>query len=64
MSQFTPTDNTKNFPPLNRKLKDREYEEVIDFCIALGMDNAFIQEGDSASESFIPEFDGEGIIKY
>lgn len=64
MSQFTPTENTKNFPPLNRKLKDREYEEVIDFCIALGMDNAFIQEGDSASESFIPEFDGEGIIKY
>lgn len=64
MSQFTPTDNTKNFLPLNRKLKDREYEEVIDFCIALGMDNAFIQEGDSASESFIPEFDGEGIIKY
>lgn len=61
MSQFTPTENTKNISPLNRKLSQREYDEIIDFCIELGMENAFIQDGESAQESFIPEFNGEGI---
>lgn len=63
MSQFTPTEYTKNLSPLNRKLRESEYEEIIEYCIGLGMENAFIQEGESASESFIPEFNGEGIIK-
>lgn len=61
MSQYTPTKNTENISPLNRKLNKREYDDVIDFCIALGMENAFVQEGESASESFIPEFDTDGL---
>ncbi len=61
MSQYTPTENTKNIPPLDRKLSQREYDEIVDFCIDLGMENAFVQEGESASESFIPEFDAEGL---
>ena len=61
MSQYTPTKNTQNIPPLNRKLSQKEYDKIVDFCINLGMENAFVQEGESASESFIPEFSGEGI---
>ena len=56
MSQFTPFANTKNFPEINRKLTEREYNRVIDFALDLGIKNAFIQDGSSASESFIPEF--------
>ena len=29
----------------------------VDYAIRLGVENAFIQEGDTARESFIPEFD-------
>ena len=29
----------------------------------MGIQNGFIQEGETASESFIPEFDYEGVKK-
>ena len=35
--------------------------EVIDFAIDIGIENGFIQEGETAEESFIPEFDNEGV---
>ena len=46
----------KKFPELTRKLSKREYEKVVNYAINLGVKNAVIQEGDVASESFIPEF--------
>jgi len=33
----------------------------VDYAIALGIENGFIQEGECAKESFIPEFDLYGI---
>jgi len=36
---------------------------LVDYAIELGIENGFIQEGDVAEESFIPEFDGEGIVR-
>lgn len=61
MNQFTPMGNLINYPEINRKLTKEEYEEVVDFAIELGIENGFIQEGDTAEESFIPKFDGEGV---
>lgn len=64
MNQYTPFDRLKKKPEyreLCRKVTKREYEAVVDYAIALGIKNAFIQEGETARESFIPEFDGEGI---
>ena len=56
MSQYTPMPACKNHPLLKRKLSKKEYDNIIDFCIKIGVENAYIQEGDAASESFIPEF--------
>ena len=64
MSQYTPvidTETAKQYPELARKLTEREYDAVVDYAIALGVENAFIQEGDVAEESFIPAFDGTGV---
>ena len=36
-------------------------ERLINYAISLGLNNGFIQEGETAKESFIPEFDGEGV---
>ena len=33
---------------------------VIDYAIDLGIEQGFIQEGETAEESFIPAFDCEG----
>ena len=51
----------KDDPQLSRKATDREYERLIDYAISLGLKNGFMQEGETAKESFIPEFDGEGV---
>ncbi len=63
MNQFTPLAGLEDYPSLNRKVTDEEYEEVLDHAIELGITNAFIQEGDVAEESFIPAFDYEGIAE-
>lgn len=61
MNQYTPLSQMKNVPGLNRKISAREYEKIIDYAISIGIENGFIQEGETASESFIPAFDCEGI---
>lgn len=61
MNQYTPLPQVKNIPELNRRVTEREYEKLIDYAIGLGIENAFIQEGETAKESFIPDFGCEGI---
>lgn len=64
MSQYTPLPQVKHtsFPELCRTVTNREYERLLDFALELGVENAFIQEGKTAEESFIPDFaSGEGV---
>ena len=61
MNQYTPMPAMKDDPRLSRKVTDREYQRLIDYGLQLGLENGFIQEGETAKESFIPEFNGEGI---
>ena len=56
MNQYTPLENVSAYPELNRKVTDEEYEEVVDYAIGLGVEQGFIQEGETAEESFIPAF--------
>ena len=61
MSQYTPFDIPEDCRELDRKLTKREYEDVVGYAIDLGVRNCFIQEGEAAQESFIPDFDLRGI---
>ena len=61
MNQYTPIRFFPDRPELNRRVSHKEYRELVDYCISLGVENAFIQEGETASESFIPPFDCEGV---
>lgn len=64
MNQYTPFERLKereDCKELCRRVTKREYENVLDYMIGLGVKNAFIQEGDTAKESFIPDFE-EGNI--
>lgn len=58
MNQYTPLSTIKEYPELNRKITDREYDEVVNYAISIGVENGFIQDGETAMESFIPEFNG------
>lgn len=61
MNQYTPMAENLVYPELNRKITEKEYDELVDYAIEIGVENGFIQEGETASESFIPEFNGEGV---
>ena len=61
MSQYTPCTDLSAYPEINRKLTQQEYDDVVDFAVDIGVENGFLQEGESASESFIPPFDLEGV---
>ena len=72
MSQYTPLNHVEEYVkkleergaldeadlirPLLRKVTKREYKRLIDYALSLSLENVFIQEGDVAKESFIPEF--------
>jgi len=55
MNQYTPVNKCK-YSNLNRKVTDEEYDSVVDYALNIGVKNAFVQEGEAASESFIPQF--------
>ena len=61
MNQYTTMPQVAGHPLLSRKVTDDEYNEVLDYAIDSGIENAFMQEGDVAEESFIPNFDCEGL---
>ena len=56
MNQYTPVRKCK-YEELNTTIDDEIYEDVIDYAWNIGIRNAFIQEGETQSESFIPKWD-------
>lgn len=61
MNQYTPLCGDERFPELSRTVSNNEYDEAIDFACELGIENAFVQEGGTVGESFIPPFDLSGV---
>ncbi|MGN0375270.1 MAG: radical SAM protein [Butyrivibrio sp.] len=62
MNQYTPMPGIEEkYPELGRKVTPKEYDRLVDYAIELGVENGFIQEGETASESFIPDFNYEGV---
>ena len=63
MKQYTPLLHDGRYPELERKIRRKEYDRVVEYALDLGVRNAYIQECGTARESFIPAFDGTGLIK-
>lgn len=61
MNQYTPLHRALKHPTLCHPLTDKEYTDLIDFALSIGIENGFIQEGGAVSESFVPLFDGQGV---
>ncbi len=58
MNQYTPiVENLTGFPELMRKVTPREYDSLLDYALKLGVEQAYMQEGETAKESFIPFWD-------
>jgi len=67
MNQYTPGEDARvrlaEYPHLQRKVTKREYDRLVQYALDIGVTNAFIQEGETASERFIPAFDLEGVAR-
>ena len=55
MSQYSPQYKACDHPGINRRLTVEEYDEIIDYALDLGLENAFIQELES-QEHYLPDF--------
>jgi putative pyruvate formate lyase activating enzyme len=61
MSQYTPLANMERYPEINRTLPKSDYDELIEYAVSIGVENGFVQDGETALESFIPAFDDTGV---
>ena len=55
MNQYTPVRNL-DYPNLNTSVSKEDYDELVNYAYDLGIRQAFIQEGNTVKESFIPDF--------
>ena len=58
MSQYSPRYKAYDFPEINRALTEDEYNEITDYALELGLENAFIQKLESQAH-YLPDFDQE-----
>ena len=58
MSQYSPQYKACDYPEINRTLTKDEYDEITDYALNLGLENAFVQELES-QEHYLPDFDQE-----
>ena len=63
MNQYTPPAGCRLPEALRRAVSNEEYRLVLDFARDIGVENGFMQVGGTVSESFIPDFDGSGVLK-
>ena len=61
MNQYTPNGNLTDHPELNRFVSENEYRSLVRYAERIGITRGFIQDGSSADEDFIPEFDLRGV---
>lgn len=61
MNQYTPLENVKDYPEINKRLNSKHYDAMIDYAVSIGLENGFIQEEGTDKESFIPLFNYEGV---
>lgn len=61
MNQYTPMNNSKLYPEINKPINPKVYDSLIDYAISIGVKNGFIQESGTNSKTFVPEFNNEGV---
>ncbi len=60
MSQYTPRGDLSAYPALSSRVQKKDYRALVRYAEALGIPYLYTQEGESAEESFIPDFGASG----
>lgn len=57
MAQYFPCYKAKRIPELNRKLTQKEYDEIEEFVYQLDIQNGYMQDLGEHEEEYVPNFD-------
>lgn len=60
MSQYVPLGRAADFPEIHRRLRPSEIRSAEEYMAALGLEG-FVQDPDSASGDYVPDFDLTGV---
>lgn len=63
MNQYVPMYKASEYPEIDRRVTEEEYDSVVDFAIDLGVENAFVQDSESQDTSYTPNFDKCPLIE-
>ncbi len=56
MSQYSPQYKARDYAEIDRTLTEGEYDEITDYALDLGLENAFVQEL-ASQDHYLPSFD-------
>lgn len=60
MCQYTPL-NVFEYSEINKRVNEKHYDSLLEYALNSGIKNGFIQDFESATEEYVPNFDFEGI---
>lgn len=61
LGQYTPYGRACDYPEINRKLTQKEYDKVKNYLFLKNIEDGYVQELDSADENYIPDFHLQGV---
>ena len=61
MRQYVPWGRASEFPEINRRLTEEEYNEAKAYMEELGIVDGYTQAADSSDAVYIPAFNGAGV---
>lgn len=56
MNQYTPMHRAGSIAGINKPLNPMHYEGLVEYCLSLGIKNAYIQGPGTVSEDYVPDF--------
>ena len=61
MAQYTPMPGLDEYPALQRRVTQEEYDRCMSYLDFSGIDHGYYQSPESATDEMIPAFDGTGV---
>ena len=61
MAQYTPMPGLDEYPALQRRVTQEEYDRCMSYLDFSGIDHGYCQSPESATDEMIPAFDGTGV---
>ena len=61
MAQYMPFARAAHMPPFDRRISQREYDQVYRHLLDLGLEEGYVQELGASDEKYIPAFDLTGL---